>query len=99
MKKSNNGGWKKMEIQKNKPKDKIRNGRISLLRWENTSEEGEIFSNFSLSKTLLKRNEEDPSRFEGQVFSINGLTMNDLESLKEVIIEMQEKLEMERWSQ
>ena len=89
-----------MEIQKNnKPKEKIKNGRISLLKWENTNGEGEVFTSFSLNKTLMKRDEEDPSRFEGQVFSINGLTIYDLEAVKEVITEMQEKLEMVRWSQ
>ena len=89
-----------MEIQKNnKPKEKIRNGRISLLKWENFNPQGEVFTSFSLNKTLMKRNEEEPSKFEGQVFSLNGLTINDLDAIKEVIEEMEEKISEQGWSQ
>lgn len=89
-----------MEIGKNnKPKEKIRAGRISLAKWENTNPQGEVFTCFSLCKTLLRRDEDNPSRFEGQVFSLNGLTKDDLEAVKEVIAEMEEKVEVEGWSQ
>ena len=38
MKKSINGGRKKMEKQKNKPIERIKEGRISLLKWQNPIE-------------------------------------------------------------
>jgi hypothetical protein len=88
-----------MEKQKNKPKERIRVGRISLLKWENSNGNGEVFNSFSLNKTLMKRNEEDPSKFEGQVFSLNGLTMNDLEAIQEAIKEVQERMESQGCSQ
>jgi hypothetical protein len=100
MKKSINGGRKKMEIQKhNKPTERIRIGRISLLRWENSNGDGEAFISFSINKTVMKRKEDDPSRFEGQVFSLNGLTSYDLAAIKEAVTEMEEKYEVEGWSQ
>jgi hypothetical protein len=85
-----------METNKNKPKEKIRVGRITLLKWENTNSEGEVFTTFSLNKTQFKRDESNPSRFEGQVFSLNGLTKNDLESIKNAV---EEALQSEGWSQ
>jgi hypothetical protein len=90
---------RKMKNENNKPKEKIKEGRMSLLRWENSNNYGELFTSFSLNKTLMRRNQDEPSKFEGQVFSINGLTMSDLEAIKEVKTEMQENLEKERWSQ
>ncbi len=87
-----------MERQKNKPKERIKVGRISLLKWENSNGNGEVFNSFSLNKTSTKRNEEDPSKFEGQVFSLNGLTMSDLEAIKEAIKEVQEGAESQGWS-
>lgn len=84
-----------MEVQKNKPIDRIKAGRISLLRWENRNNEGEEFTSFSINKTLMKRNKDSPSKFEGRVFSLNGLTKNDLEAIIQVITEMEEK----GWSQ
>jgi len=88
-----------MEKHKNKPKERIEVGRISLLQWENANGGGEVFTSFSLQRTVTKRNEEDPSKFEGQVFSLNGLTMGDLEAIKEAIEEMQVKRESKGWSQ
>ncbi len=89
-----------MEIQKhNKPTERIRIGRISLLRWENSNGNGEVFVSFSLNKRVMKRNEENPSKFEGQVFSLNGLTNYDLTAIKEAVKEMEEKYEAEGWSQ
>lgn len=88
-----------MEKQKNKPKDRVEVGRISLVRWENSSGGGEVFTSFSLQRTVTKRNEDDPSKFEGQVFSLNGLTMRDLEAIKEAIEQMQEGRESRGWSQ
>ena len=85
-----------METKKNKPKQKIRIGRVSLLQWENTNPEGEVFTTFSLNKTQFKRDESNPSRFEGQVFSLNGLTKNDLEAIKKAV---EEALQAEGWSQ
>jgi hypothetical protein len=99
MKKSNHGGTKKMKNQNNKPIDRIKEGRISLLRWENTNGDGEVFTSFSLNKTMMRKNEDEPSKFEGQVFSLNGLTKHDLESIKEVIGEIQEGEERKGWSQ
>ncbi len=87
-----------MEKQKNKPKGKIKVGRISLLKWENSNGNGEVFNSFSLNKTFMKRNEEDHSKFEGQIFSLNGLTMSDLEAIKEAIKEVQEGIESQGWS-
>jgi hypothetical protein len=87
-----------MEKQKNKPKEKIKVGRISLLKWENSNGNGEVFNSFSINKTLMKRNEEDPSKFEGQVFSLNGLTMSDLEAIKEAIKEIEGGTENQGWS-
>ena len=88
-----------MKNRNNKPIDRIEEGRISLLRWENTNKQGEVFTSFSLNKTMMRKNEEEPSRFEGQVFSLNGLTKHDLEAIKEVIEELQEKEEGQGWSQ
>ena len=87
-----------MEKQKNKPKDRVEVGRISLLKWENSNGDGELFTSFSLQRTVTKRNEEDRSKFEGQVFSLNGLTMGDLEAIKEAIEEMQQGRESRGWS-
>jgi len=88
-----------MEKQKNKPKERITIGRISLLKWENFNGAGEVFVTFSLNKTVMKRREDDPSKFEGQVFSLNGLTSYDLAAIKEAVKEMEEKYEVEGWSQ
>jgi len=89
-----------MEKQKNnKPIERIRVGRISLLRWENSNGDGEVFISFSINKTVMKRKEDDPSRFEGQVFSLNGLNSYDLAAIKEAVKEMEEKYEVERGSQ
>ncbi len=84
-----------MEIQKNKPIEKIKEGRISLLSWENTDEQGQKFISFSLSKTAYKKRIDDPSKFEGQTYNLNGLTKNDLDAIKKLITEMEEK----GWSQ
>lgn len=87
-----------MEIVKNnKPKEKLRVGRISLLKWENTNQQGEVFTTYSLSKTLIRKCDDDPSKFEGKVFTIHGLTAGDLESISQVLQEMQDKA-CERWS-
>ena len=88
-----------MEKQKNKPKVRIRVGRISLLKWENSNRNGEVFNSFSLNKTLMKRNQEDPSKFEGQVFSLNGITMSELEAIKEAIEKMQQRMESQGCAQ
>ena len=89
-----------MEKQKNnKPKERIRIGRISLLRWENFNGAGEVFVTFSLNKTVMKKREDDPSKFEGQVFSLNGLTSYDLAAIKEAVKKLEEKYEVEGWSQ
>ena len=89
-----------MENKKNnKPKEKIRVGRISLLKWENSNGDGEVFTSFSLNKTVMKRRQDDPSRFEGQIFSLNALTNYDLAAIKEAVTEMEEKYEVKGWSQ
>ena len=88
-----------MERQKNKPKERIKVGRISLVKWENSNGNGEVFNSFSLNKTLMKRNEEDPSKFEGQVFSLNGITMSELEAIKEAIEKMQQRMESQECAQ
>jgi hypothetical protein len=88
-----------MKNQNNKPIEKIKEGRISLLKWENSNKYGEPFTSFSLNKTAMKKSEDDPSKFEGQVFSLNGLTKKDLDAIKELIEEIQEKEEREGWSQ
>jgi len=90
-----------MEKQKNKPIERIREGRISLLKWQNANKYGEHFTSFSLNKTTMKRSEDDPSKFEGQFYSLNGLTKKDLKAIKELIEEMQEgekEGEEEGWS-
>lgn len=90
-----------MKNKKNKPIESIRDGRISLLKWENSNKYGEPFTSFSLNKTIMKRNEDDRSKYEWQVFPINGLTKKDLKSIKELIDEMMEGEEQEEegWSQ
>ena len=88
-----------MKNQNNKPVEKIKEGRISLLKWENSNKYGEAFTSFSLNKTTMRKSEDDPSKFEGQVFSLNGLTKQDLEAIKELIEEIEEKEEREGWSQ
>ena len=94
-----------MEKQKNKPIDKIKDGRISLLRWENVNKYGEPFTSFSLIKTIMKRSEDDRSKFEGQFFSLNGLRKKELKAiigLIEEILEGEEekdKEDEEGWSQ
>jgi hypothetical protein len=93
---------RKMKNQNNKPIERIKEGRISLLKWENSNRYGELFTSFSLNKTVMKRSEDDPSKFEGQVFSLNGLTKKDLKDTKELIEEMmeaEEEEEAEGWSQ
>ena len=85
-----------MEIQKNnKPKEKIRVGRISLVKWENTNQQGEVFTTYSLSKTQIKRTDDDPSKFEGRVFTIHGLTKSDLEAINQAVSEMYDKVQAE----
>ena len=91
-----------MNKQKNKPADKIKDGRISLLRWENSNKYGEPFTSFSLVKTIMKRSEDDPSKFEEQLFPINGLTKKDLKDIKELIEAImpgEDKEGEEGWSQ
>jgi len=91
-----------MKNQKNKPIENIRQGRISLLKWENSNKYGEPFTSFSLNKTIMKRSEDDPSKFEGQLFPLNGLTKEELKAIKELIDEMlegEEEEEIQGWSQ
>ncbi len=91
-----------MEKQKHNPADKIRDGRISLLRWENSNKYGEPFTSFSLVKTIMKRCEDEPSKFEFENFPINGLRKEELKAIKELIDEMMEGEEEEDedgWSQ
>ncbi len=88
-----------MKNQNNQPIERIREGRVSLLKWENSNKYGEPFTSFSLNKTTMKKSEDDPSKFEGQVFSLNGLTKKDLKDVKELIDEMMEGEEEEGWSQ
>ncbi len=88
-----------MKNQNNKPIESIKEGRISLLKWENSNKYGEPFTSFSLNKTIMKRSEDDPSKFEGQVFSLNGLTKKDLEDITELIGEILEGEEEEGRSQ
>ena len=88
-----------MKNQNNKPIEKIKEGRISLLKWENSNKYGEPFTSFSLNKTIMKRSEDDPSKFEGQVFSLNGLTKKDLTDITELIGEILEGEEEIGWSQ
>jgi len=90
-----------MKNQKNKPIDKIKDGRISLLKWENSNKYGEPYTSFSLIKTVMKRSEDDPSKFEGQFFNLNGLTKKDLKAIIGLIEEMMEgeqEEEAEGWS-
>lgn len=91
-----------MKSQKNKPADKIKDGRISLLRWENSNKYGEPFTSFSLVKTIMKRSEDDPSKFEGENFALNGLRKEELKAIIELIQEMLEGEKEEEemgWSQ
>ena len=88
-----------MKNQNNQPIERIKEGRVSLLKWENSNKYGEPFTSFSLNKTTMKKSEDDPSKFEGQVFSLNGLTKKDLKDVKELIDEMMEGEEEEGWSQ
>ena len=88
-----------MERQKNKPKERIKVGRISLVKWENSNGNGEVFNSFSLNKTLMKRNQEDPSKFEGRVFSLNGITISELEAIKEAIEKMQQRMKSQGCAQ
>ncbi len=92
---------RKMEKPKNKPADKIEDGRISLLRWENSNKYGEPFTSFSLVKTIRRRSEDDPSKFEEQLFPINGLKKEELKAIKSLIDEMMEGEEEAEygWSQ
>ena len=87
-----------MEKQKNKPIERIKEGRISLLKWQNANKYGEPFTSFSLNKTTMKRSEDNPSKFEGQFYSLNGLTKKDLKDTKELIEEILEGAEEEGWS-
>ncbi len=82
---------KRETVKNNKPKEKIRVGRISLVKWENTNQQGEVFKTYSLSKTLIKRSDDDLSKFEGRVFTIHGLTKTDLESINQAVSEMYDK--------
>lgn len=75
----------------NKPKERITNGRISLLKWENSNGNGKTFESFSLNKTVMQRNKTDSSKFTGRFLSLNGLTKTDLVTIKQVITEMEEK--------
>jgi len=79
----------------NKPAETIKEGRISLLRWENTNRYGEAYTSFSLNKTLVRRSREEPGKFEGEVFSLNGLNRKDLKAIRELITEMEEGLQEE----
>jgi hypothetical protein len=90
---------RKMKNQKNKPIENIKEGRISLLKWENSNKYGEPFTSFSLNKTIMRRSEDDPSKFEGQFFNLNGLTKKDLKAITGLIEEMLEGEEAEGWTQ
>ncbi len=88
-----------MKNQNNKPIERIKEGRISLLKWENSNKYGEPFTSFSINKTTMKRSEDDPSKFEGKFFSLNGLTKKDLKDITELIEEILEGEEEKGWSQ
>ncbi len=79
-----------MEKPKNKPADKLKDGKMTLVKWNNTNRYGEPFTSFSLIKTIMKRSEDDPSKFEGQFFSINGLRKKELKAIIGLIEEMLE---------
>ena len=89
-----------MEKPKNKPVERIQDGRVVLLKWLNASKYGEPFTSFSLVKTIRKRSEDDPSKFEEQLFPINGLRKEELKAIKGLIDEMLEGEEEdeEGWS-
>jgi hypothetical protein len=76
---------RKMKTKKNKPVGRVKEGRISLLKWENSNKYGEPYISYSLIKTIRKRSEDDPSKFEEQLFTINGLTKKDLKDINELI--------------
>ena len=88
-----------MNKQKNKPADKISDGRISLLRWENSTKYGEPYTSFSLVKTIRKRSEDDPSKFEWENFGLNGLKKEELEVIIELFQEMLDGEDEDGWSQ
>ena len=80
-----------MKKQKNnKPLERISNGRISLLKWEN-SNNGKTFESFSLNKTVMQRNKTDATKFTGRFLSLNGLTKSDLLTIKQLVTEMTDK--------
>ena len=55
---------------KNRPKERVQVGKLSVLQWEN-SKDGESFDSFSISKRVQKANADDKTKFNGQVFSLN----------------------------
>lgn len=71
----------------NKPRERVKSGKIEVLQWENCKD-GESFRSFSISKTVKRLDAEDRSKFTGQVFSLNGLTKADLNNIKAAIDEM-----------
>ena len=71
--------------KKNRPKERVRSGKISLLQWENSNGNGETFESFSINKTVTRTDDSDRSRFTGQILSLNGLTKRDLTDVKNVI--------------
>ena len=74
------------------PKEKVSFGKISLALWENSNGDGDVFESFSLNKTVVRRDDNDRTRFTGQIISLNGLTKNDLSCVKQAIAEMESKV-------
>lgn len=70
-------------MSKNQPIDKIRFGRLAVTIWENTSQEGDTFHNFSVERTYTDA--------DGNPQSSGSFHRNDLLILAEALRKAHER--------